>query len=404
MGDDSRLPISRTEFVALMAMITSIMALSIDAMLPALPDIAATFALTNINDVQFVLVAMFAGFAFGQVFAGPLSDHFGRKPLIYFGFVIYIIGGILALIANDFLLLLFGRVCQGMGAGTVRIVSVALVRDCLSGRQMASIMSNIMAIFILVPTFAPFLGQVVLWFGHWRHIFAMLLGIAIIAAIWFHLRMGETIRTKRPLAVRSIKDGIVEALSDRVFVGYTVMSGLIFGAFMGYLNSAQQLFQVAYDTAEWFPAYFGMTALAIGAAGLFNARFVVAFGTEFMIKYALCGMAGLSSCMAVFLLFASAPLWLFLLWVLLLFFAVGVLFGSLQARALVSMGHIAGLTSALSGSLSTFLGLPLGWVVGAAFSGSIFPVVIGFAIISVCALILFGWIVRTSKSDEKMHL
>ena len=148
-------PLGIPEFVTLLAMMVSILALSIDAMLPALDQIGRDLAVAKSNDVQLVISAMFLGFAVGQLVAGPLSDCYGRKPVIYGGYVIFIAGCLLAMFAMSFEMLLAGRVLQGLGAAAPRIVSMALVRDCYEGRAMARIQSIVMAIFILVPAIAP---------------------------------------------------------------------------------------------------------------------------------------------------------------------------------------------------------------------------------------------------------
>ena len=111
---------------------------------------------------------MFLGFAAGQIAAGPLSDSFGRKPVIYGGYVIFIAGCIMSMTATVFEVMLAGRVLQGLGAAAPRIVSLALVRDGYEGRAMARIMSIVMAIFILVPAIAPAIGEAVLLIADWR--------------------------------------------------------------------------------------------------------------------------------------------------------------------------------------------------------------------------------------------
>lgn len=239
-------PLPIAEFVSLLAFMISILALSIDAMLPALGDIARDLELENPNDVQLVVSSMFLGFAIGQIVAGPLSDCYGRKPVIYGGYLIFIAGCLLAMFTSSFTMMLIGRVLQGLGAAAPRIVGIALVRDGYDGRAMARIMSIVMAIFILVPAIAPAIGQGILLFAPWRAIFAMLLCVALLAFAWLALRQPETLPAdaKRVLSVAGIWDGIREALRYRALAGYMTCSGFIFGAFLGYLSTAQQVFQV----------------------------------------------------------------------------------------------------------------------------------------------------------------
>ncbi|MGI9351222.1 MAG: multidrug effflux MFS transporter [Rhizobiaceae bacterium] len=390
------------EFVTLLAMMTSILALSIDAMLPALGEITNDLQLANPNDSQLVVSSMFLGFAFGQIIAGPLADSFGRKPVIYGGYVIFIVGCVVSIMASSFTLMLAGRVLQGLGASAPRIVSIALVRDCYEGRAMARILSIVMAIFILVPAVAPAIGQGVMLVAHWRWIFALLLAMALIAFMWFATRQPETLamESRRPFLLAEIFHGILEIIKYRVTTGYTVAAGIIFGAFLGYLSSAQQVFQETYKTAEWFSVYFGCAALAIGAASIFNSKVVMRLGMRYMTWRALLVLT-LISCMfvSVVLLYDGIPpFWSFMAWLLSAFFCVGILFGNSNALAMEPVGHMAGLGAAVIGSLSTLISLPLGWIIGASFSGTVTPLVTGFALTGALSLAVMWW---TEKDADK---
>jgi len=383
-------PLALPEFVVMLAMMISIVAMSIDAMLPALGDIGRDLGLDDPNKAQLVVSAMFLGFAIGQICAGPLSDSYGRKPVIYMGYLIFMTGCMISLNASDFNIMLVGRVLQGLGAAAPRIVSMAIVRDGYEGRAMARIMSIVMAIFILVPAIAPAIGQAILAIGNWRSIFTMLLAMALIAFVWFAARQPETlsVQNRRKFSIHNIAGGIVETLSYRAVTGYTLASGIIFGAFLGYLSSAQQIFQETFNKGEWFAFYFGLAALAIGAASMFNSRVVMKLGMRYMTRRALVSLTIVS---IFFLAFAwtedgahNFPV--FMAWLLSAFFCVGILFGNFNALAMEPIGHMAGLGAAVVGSVSTFISLPIGWAIGAQFNGSILPLVLGFAFLACLAL------------------
>jgi DHA1 family bicyclomycin/chloramphenicol resistance-like MFS transporter len=231
------------EFIALMAVMTSIIAFSIDAMLPALPQIAADLGVANVNDRQLVVIVLFIGLALAQIVYGPVSDTLGRKPAAYIGFSIFIVGSLLCIFAGTFEIMLIGRFLQGVGAAGPRIVSLALVRDLYSGRAMAKVMSMVMGVFIIVPVIAPSVGQVLLLVGDWRLIFVALLAEGIIGIVWFAWRQPETLREDRraPFSLRRILRAFGEAFTHPVTLGYTVAAGLVFGAFVGYLASTQQV-------------------------------------------------------------------------------------------------------------------------------------------------------------------
>ncbi len=391
-------PLGMAEFVTMLATMVSILALSIDAMLPALEQIGSDLGVTDANDTQLIVSGMFLGFAAGQIAAGPLSDSFGRKPVIYGGYVIFIAGCIMSMTATVFEVMLAGRVLQGLGAAAPRIVSLALVRDGYEGRAMARIMSIVMAIFILVPAIAPSVGEAVLLVADWRAIFGLLLLMAIIASVWFATRQPETLAVseRRKFSLRNIAGGIREACGFRAAVGYTIASGIIFGAFLGYLSSAQQVFQTVYGTGKLFAIYFGVAALAIGAASIFNSSVVMRLGMRFMTWRALFGVTLMSALFlpVVWQFDGVPPLWTFMVWLLAAFFATGILFGNFNAMAMEPLGHMAGLGAAFVGSVSTFISLPLGWAIGHWFDNTVVPLIAGFAILGAISLVVMWWTER----------
>ena len=389
-------PLPLVEFVILLALMISIVAMATDVMLPALDQIASDLGSTNPNDAQLVISSLFVGFAFGQLLAGPLSDSFGRKPVIYAGYVIFIVGCLMSMFTNDFTTMLVGRALQGLGAAGPRIVTVSLVRDGYEGRAMARIMSFVMAVFILVPAVAPAIGQGILYVADWRSMFTSLLILAVTAFVWFALRQPETlaVEDRRALSVPAIASAVAEACSYRVVTGYTIMTGFVFGAFLCYLSTAQQVFQIALGTGELFPFYFAVAALAIGAASFFNSMLVMRLGMRLLIHRSL---VVLTIASAVFLIVVAnfdgvPPLPLFMAWLVVAFFCKGILFGNLNAIAMEPLGHMAGLGAALVGSIATFISLPLGWFIADMFNGGVGPLVTGFAAAGLISLIIMHWI------------
>jgi len=383
------------EFVILIALIISLVALSIDAMLPALPAIAADLGVTRINDSQYVISVFFAGMAFGQLFFGPLSDSIGRRPAILAGLLLFAVGCVLSIVAVDFTQMLLGRLLQGLGASGPRIVSIALVRDQYKGREMARIMSFVMTVFILVPVFAPAVGQGILLVADWRFIFVMFLYLILIIGLWFWRRQPETlVRSKRiEFSFAQLIHDIRGILRIRAALGYTLTMGFIFGAFIGYLSSSQQIFQVQYQLNELFPVYFGILAAAIGCASLFNARLVMRFGMRRLSRIALISICLLSFPFFLLALFFDGhpQLYLLMLYLLIVFFCFGILFGNLNALAMEPLGQIAGLGSAVVGSISTLMSVVFGVIVADAYNNTVLPLVLGFAILSLAGLLVMRW-------------
>ena len=383
------------EFVILIALIISLVALSIDAMLPALPEIAADLGVQQINDSQYVISIFFAGMAFGQIFFGPLSDSIGRRPSIISGFAVFALGCVLSIVAVDFEQMLLGRFLQGLGASGPRIVSIALVRDQFKGREMARVMSFVMTVFILVPVFAPAIGQLILKLASWHWIFAMFLLLVLVVVSWFWLRQPETLARSNRIKFSFFKLAldIRAILRNRAALGYTLTMGFIFGAFLGYLSSSQQIFQVQYGLFDLFPLYFGILASAIGCASLVNARLVLHFGMRRLSRIALRAICLLSF---PFLLCAAffdghPDLYLLMMYLLCVFFFFGILFGNLNALAMEPLGHIAGLGSAVVGSLSTLISVVFGITIANAYNSTILPLVAGFALLGLASLLIIKW-------------
>jgi DHA1 family bicyclomycin/chloramphenicol resistance-like MFS transporter len=377
------------EFIALMAVMTSIIAFSIDAMLPALPQIAADLGVADVNDRQLVVIVLFVGLALAQIAYGPISDTMGRKPAAYIGFTIFIAGSLMCIFAGSFDVMLIGRFLQGVGAAGPRIVSLALVRDLYSGRAMAKVMSMIMGVFIIVPVIAPSVGQALLLIGDWRLIFVALLAEGVIGLAWFAWRQPETLRADRraPFSLRRILGAFAEAFTHPVTLGYTVAAGLVFGAFVGYLASTQQVLGELYGLGAQFPLYFGANALAFGLASMLNAKLVMKLG---MRRLAGSGLGATSALSVVFfivtlLLEGHPPLWTLMGYLLLTFFFVGVLFGNFNALAMEPMGHIAGVAAAVIGSGATIISSVLGWALGQAYDGTVRPMIAGFAVLTLLA-------------------
>ena len=372
----SRRNLSLPEFAALTAAMISMVALSIDIMLPVIEEIAVEMGERGANAAQLIIISLFVGLAIGQLLYGPVSDTVGRKPAIGVGFGIFIVGTIICILAKDFDGMLFGRFLQGLGAAAPRIVSMSIVRDLYEGREMAKITSIIMGFFILVPALAPAIGQLIVNVAPWRTIFYVLLAQGVLVLIWFSVRQDETLRPeyKQKFSLRQIGARTWEFMTTRVSLWYTMAAGIVFGAFAGYLVTSPQLFKDLYGIDEKFPYYFGSLALVIGSASLFNAKLVERLG---MRKLCLMAMVTQMIVSAIFFVIAwqqggHLPLGIFMIWGVIAFFMMGFLFGNFNAIALEPLGHMAGIGAAMVGSISTFLSLGLARFIGGIYDQTLF--------------------------------
>lgn len=301
----------------------------------------------------------------------------------------------MSLLAISFPILLLGRFLQGVGVSAPRAVTLALVRDRFEGRAMARVMSFIMTTFILVPMIAPSLGQAILLYSGWRAIFGSFILLAIITLAWFALRLPETLapENRAPFSLGRIISATREILKTRASLGYTVSAGLISGAFIGYLNSSQQIFQEQFALGELFPLFFGVIALSIGVASLLNTRLVIRFGMRFLVSWSLIMIFALSLIALLIALLAAGqpPLWLFMTYLMLAFFCVGILFGNQNSLAMEPLGSMAGIGAAIVGSLSTLISMPLGTIIGQSYNGTILPLIVGMAVLAGLAILVVRW-------------
>lgn len=391
-------PLSRGEFVVLIAFMVSIVAMSTDIMLPALAVIGQDLGIADPNDAQMIVTALFLGFGVGLLFAGPLSDSYGRKPVIYVGYCIFLLGCVMSALTETWELMILGRVLQGIGAAFPRVVTIAVIRDGFAGRQMASIMSFIMAVFVLVPMLAPAIGQGIILLSGWRATFVFLMIMAIAAAVWFAYRQPETLAVdnRRQFSPSALWAGTRQVFSSRAAIGYIFATGLINGAFIGYLSSAQQIFVEAYAAGSLFPLYFAIAALALGVASILNARLVLRLGMRILTWWATLGLAALSVAFILPAVMTGGlpPLWAFIAWLVAVFFCVGFLFGNFNALAMEPLGKIAGLGAGIVGAVSTLIALPLAFAIGNAYAGGVLHLVYGFAVLGIATLIVVVWTER----------
>lgn len=384
-----------------MALTTSLVALTVDGMLPALPEIGRDLGATNPSDPQLVVSMVFLGMGFGQLIFGPLSDSIGRKSSLYIGMVVFIIGCLMCNFAQSFEMMIAGRIVQGVGASGPRIVPMALIRDEYEGRGMARIMSLIMMVFILVPMVAPLLGQVVIYYADWRAIFTCFLVLAIVLLVWFAIRQPETlaIEKRKPFNIKTVLAGFKEVLKNRIALGYTASIGMVSGAFVAYLATAQPILQEQYALGLQFPAYFAVMSLSIGIASYLNSKLVIKWGMRLLSSWSLILIIIISSCFALYLYFIGAEpsLWLLMIYLVVVLFFNGILFGNMTSMAMEPLGHIAGVGAAVVGSLSTFISVPFGILVGHSYNGSVMPLVLGFA--GCCAVAL--WLMQWAEAEKQ---
>ena len=384
-------PTSQFEFVALMASLMSVVALAIDALLPALDIIGLDIGTTNIVDNQLLVTMIFLGLGIGPLLFGPLSDSLGRKPVVYMGFVLFIIASFICVTSTSLEIMVLGRVLQGVGLSAPRTISIAIIRDLFRGDYMARIMSFVTVVFILVPVVAPTMGKFVLDYYSWEGIFYVQIVISLLVSFWFWKRQPETlsIENKKKFTPKVFVDGFKELIRHKRTIGFTVISGFVTGSFMVYLSSSQQIFEIQYNLKEEFPFIFAGLALSIGTAIFLNGTLVIKYGMEKLITASLLSFFIVSLVyIALFYNTSNPSITVLLTFFALQFFSIGFLFGNLRAMAMDPVGHIAGIASAITGFISTLMAVLISIFIGRFISGTALPLFIGFSVCAGLSLVL----------------
>ncbi|WP_208822215.1 multidrug effflux MFS transporter [Bradyrhizobium neotropicale] len=384
------------EFVIAIASIMALNPLAMDMMLPALPSIGAAFNIADANHPQMVLSTFLIGFGVGQFVMGPLSDRFGRRPVLLGGMAVYGIASLLAIAASSFETLLLARALQGLGTSATRVIATSIVRDCYAGRRMASVMSLAMMVFIAVPVVAPSLGQAVLLLTQWRGIFVALMLYGVIALIWSALRMPETlpVEERKSLRLGEVLAAFRQTISNRQTLGYALACGGVWGAMFAFVFSSQQVFTDIYRLGHYFPLAFAAIATGVAIAGFLNSRIVGRLGMRVISHGALAGFLLVAAVMLAAVKLQMLPLPLFMLLSALMMFTFGLMMANFTALAMEPHGHIAGTASSLYGSITTLLGIGVGMAIGQSYDGTLLPFSTGFFL---CALAALGIAAVTEK-------
>ena len=391
---------SEFEFIVIMAALMSLVSLAIDALLPAMTNIGDTIGITDATNNQLLITMIFLGLGFGQLISGPLSDSYGRKPIIYIGFIVCALASLICVFSTSLEMMIVGRIAQGIGLSAPRTISIAMIRDRFSGNYMAKVMSFVVAIFILVPVVAPALGKIMLDLYGWQSIFysQLLFGLAVM--LWLWKRQPETLKkeNKRDFKVSLLIAGLKEFIKHKNAVIFTFFSGCITGSFMVYLSASQLIFEQQYNLKDEFPFIFAGIALFIGIATFLNGTFVVRLGM-FKLVSIFTIIFTLIPFVYIFLYSGETnpSIYVLVTFFGLQFFAIAFLFGNTRALAMEPIGHIAGIGAAINGFVSTIMAVPIATLIGSFINTTALPLFIGFFVCGVIALLLIQYLNFSNK-------
>jgi DHA1 family bicyclomycin/chloramphenicol resistance-like MFS transporter len=396
---------SEFEFIVIMAALMSLVSLAIDALLPAMTNIGDTIGITDATNNQLLITMIFLGLGFGQLISGPLSDSYGRKPIIYIGFIVFALASLICVFSTSLEMMIAGRIAQGIGLSAPRTISIAMIRDRFSGNYMAKVMSFVVAIFILVPVVAPALGKIMLDLYGWQSIFysQLLFGLAVM--LWLWKRQPETLKkeNKRDFKVSLLIAGLKEFIKHKNAVIFTFFSGCITGSFMVYLSASQLIFEQQYNLKDEFPFIFAGIALFIGIATFLNGTFVVRLGMFKLVRIFTI-IFTLIPFVYIFLYSGETnpSIYVLVTFFGLQFFAIAFLFGNTRALAMEPIGHIAGIGAAINGFVSTIMAVPIAMLIGSFINTTALPLFIGFFVCGVVALLLIQYLNFTNKKKASL--
>lgn len=393
--DEPSSPIHFVEFVALIAALMALGALGIDTMLPALPSIGGDLHVAA-NDLPLVIVMFSGGFGAAQLVHGPLADRYGRRPVLIGSMVLYVVMNLVCGVARSFDLLLISRVCAGVAIAATRVVTIALIRDCYSGRAMARVNSLAVMTFMIFPIIAPSIGQFILLMGSWRLIFNMIAMVSVAIATWFILRMPETLPAERrlPLEAKLLIANWKRTFSDRLSVGYAAAVIGLQGALFGYITSIQPIVEKVFHQPKRLGLIFAGCAVTMACGNLLNSRIVMWLGMRRISHGAMVVLIVAASTSLLVSKLGYENIWLFVALQAVTLACFGLAASNCSAMAMLNMGEIAGTASSLQGFFVTTFGAAIGGLIGMAFDGTTTPLHLGFLAAGVIALALAAIVER----------
>ena len=380
--------IGERELIGMMALLMACNAFGIDAILPALDDLAGSLGAQG-NDRQFVVGIYLLAGGIGTLIPGAFADRYGRRPVLFTALGFYIAFSLACALVTSFTQLIVLRALQGFFAAGIIALPPAIIRDRVGGDKMARMMSLIFVIFLLVPAVAPSIGQgVLLVMGDWRWIFVSMAVLGVAMTLWVHFRLPETLHEedKQPIRVGVIARNMRSAVTLRSTIGYTLASALVFGGLFGFINSSQQLIGEAFGAGDMFPLLFAICAGCMALANWSNSRIVERHGARRVSHTALFLFIIVA---ALQLWFANQPnesLWTFVPLMAANMSLLGFIGANFGSIAMQPFRHIAGAASSAQSFMRMTTGALLGAAVGYAYDGTARPLALALLVTATVSL------------------
>ena len=367
---------------------------SIDMYLPAMPQIARGLG-ADVAGVQTTISAYFLAFGIAQLVYGPWADQSGRKPPLYLGVGIYLVGTAGCYLAPSIGALIAWRFVQALGAAAVMVVPRAIIRDMHTGHEATRMMAAIMLVISVSPMLAPLAGSAVIAVADWRAIFGVLAIAGVISLLMIAFLLPETLRQEDrvPVSAGRLLSGARHLLTDRVFMGLTFTGGFGMASFFVFLASASFVYTGQFGLT---PTQFSL-AFAANAIGFFSASQMAAtlgqrFGARRVVLWATAGFAVFALLTLAVVTAGIGGLPLLIAGLFMGNACLGLVIPTTMVMALDPHGEIAGLASSLGGTLQMLAGGAVVMLSGPFFDGTAVPMVAAIAACALAALALALWV------------
>jgi DHA1 family bicyclomycin/chloramphenicol resistance-like MFS transporter len=377
---------TRVPALWLLVGLSSVGPLALNIFQPSIGAIAADFSVST-ADVQWALTVYIAGLAFGQIIYGPLSDRYGRRPLIFAGLILFILSNIWLALAPSFFSVLLGRALQALAGCSGMVLTRAIVRDCYSSEKSASAYGYITTAMVAVPALAPALGYALETLGSWRYSFWFLVAFGSLVAFVTWRYVPET--NKAPISRLNLETYVLgsgDLIANKSFLAYCGVIGFGTGSFFCFLTGAPYAtVEVLGGTGKDFSLYFLILSAGYMAGNFVSGRYATAMGLPRMMRFGhIISLIGA----AIFIANLVAPS-------MLLIFAPGAVIafgGGLynpagMAGALSVRPDIAGTASSVVGVISMVIAISMSAIANLTMGPSLLGFVVPYVGCSLCAAI-----------------
>lgn len=386
--------------ITILSMLSAFAPLSIDMYLPAMSQMVVTLNTTP-GHIQATVSAFFLGLAIGQIFHGPIADHFGRKPVLLAGIAIFLIATIGCIFAPNVQTLIAMRFLQAVGGSAGMLIARAIVSDMFDRKEMARTLSLMMMITVLAPICAPLIGGFIISHLHWQFIFITLLGFGLLCASLVHFYIPETLakQDQQPLNFTHTLLTYKDLLCNPRFIVACICGALVQGSMYAYITGSEFVFTQLFGlTGQQYSFVFACGALGIIVGNFSNRQLLKYFAVEKIFRVALI-VATLSGIALIFV--NKTNMWLLLIPMWILIACLGFISANAAAIAMASSGKHAGSASGLIGVLQYGMGFLVSAIVAATQNGTMYPMVLTMTIVSISgSLLWFSTSALRSRSAE----